>query len=196
MTPTPESATPSSIDHRKLSPSWGRTLQLPPPPNPTNGSLTLPGPGAIAPRSTPSSKPPDPKSRRNRNRSRSQRASAAPASKRIGAPHFPPDARPQKPESTPTSCGWLKFAPYAQNIQLPAQRDLSPLTGLTSLQNLDLSWCKQLKGDLSPLAGLTSLRRLDLSYCEQLSATRPRWQASPRSNRSAGLPHSNPCCLR
>ena len=58
---------------------------------------------------------------------------------------------------------------HQDNGKAKTQRDLSPLTGLTSLQNLDLSWCKQLKGDLSPLAGLTSLRRLDLSYCEKLS---------------------------
>ena len=46
--------------------------------------------------------------------------------------------------------------------------DLTPLAGLTSLQTLDLSGCWQLSGDLTPLAGLTSLQTLDLSRCWQL----------------------------
>jgi hypothetical protein len=47
--------------------------------------------------------------------------------------------------------------------------DLSPLAGLTSLHTLNLSSCKSLSGDLSPLAGLTSLQSLDLSRCAKLS---------------------------
>jgi hypothetical protein len=43
------------------------------------------------------------------------------------------------------------------------------LARLTSLQSLNLSFCKSLRGDLSPLAGLTLLRVLDLSGCERLS---------------------------
>jgi hypothetical protein len=43
---------------------------------------------------------------------------------------------------------------------------LSPLAGLTSLQTLDLYWCKQLR-DLSPLAGLIPLQTLNLSYCDE-----------------------------
>jgi Leucine-rich repeat (LRR) protein len=46
---------------------------------------------------------------------------------------------------------------------------MSPLTGLTSLQWLDLTGCYQLSGDLSPLASLTSLQTLDLSSCWHLS---------------------------
>jgi internalin A len=47
--------------------------------------------------------------------------------------------------------------------------DLSPVAGLTSLQSLNLTGCTRLSGDLSPLAGLTSLRSLALAACEHLS---------------------------
>jgi internalin A len=47
--------------------------------------------------------------------------------------------------------------------------DLSPLASLTSLQSLNLDGCMQLSGDLSPLAGLISLQSLDLSWCYGLS---------------------------
>jgi hypothetical protein len=43
--------------------------------------------------------------------------------------------------------------------------DLSPLASLTSLQSLNLDGCMQLSGDLSPLAGLTSLQSLNLGSC-------------------------------
>jgi Leucine-rich repeat (LRR) protein len=39
------------------------------------------------------------------------------------------------------------------------------LERLTSLQSLDLSWCGKLPGDLSPLTGLASLQSLDLREC-------------------------------
>jgi hypothetical protein len=47
------------------------------------------------------------------------------------------------------------------------------LTGLTSLQFLNLTGCGQLSGDLTPLASLTSLQSLDLSGCDQLSDLSP-----------------------
>jgi hypothetical protein len=43
--------------------------------------------------------------------------------------------------------------------------DLSPLASLTSLQSLNLDGRMQLSGDLSPLAGLTSLQSLNLGSC-------------------------------
>jgi Leucine-rich repeat (LRR) protein len=46
--------------------------------------------------------------------------------------------------------------------------ELPPLARLTSLRSLDLSGCR-LSGDLSPLARLGSLQTLNLSECEQLS---------------------------
>jgi hypothetical protein len=41
------------------------------------------------------------------------------------------------------------------------------LERLSSLQSLNLSWCRELCGDLSPFTRLTSLQSLDLSWCEQ-----------------------------
>ena len=50
-------------------------------------------------------------------------------------------------------------------------RDLSPLAGLTSLRSLNIAGCGQLSGDLSPLAGLTSLQSLNLAGCMRLSGS-------------------------
>lgn len=50
--------------------------------------------------------------------------------------------------------------------------DLGPLSSLTSLQTLDLSWCEGVS-ELGPLSGLTALRSLDLSGCKRVSDLGP-----------------------
>jgi hypothetical protein len=45
------------------------------------------------------------------------------------------------------------------------------LEQLSSLQEFDLSQCRQLGGNLAPLAGLTSLHTLELYNCVQLSGS-------------------------
>jgi internalin A len=57
--------------------------------------------------------------------------------------------------------------------KLSALNRLPPeLERLGSLQTFNLSGCKQLRGDLAPLTGLTSLQSLDLS-ANQLSSLAP-----------------------
>ena len=62
--------------------------------------------------------------------------------------------------------------------------DLSPLSPLTSLQSLNLHRCAQI-ADLRPLSALTSLRSLDLSYCTQIADL--RWMSSLASLQSLDL---------
>ena len=68
------------------------------------------------------------------------------------------------------------------------------LERLSSLQTLNLSGCKQLSGDLTPLTGLTSLQSLDLS-ANQLSSLPPEitkltslQSLDLRSNQLSSLP--------
>ena len=50
--------------------------------------------------------------------------------------------------------------------------DLSPLSGLSGLQRLELLSCKSVT-DLSPLSGLAGLQRLDLRLCESVTDLSP-----------------------
>jgi hypothetical protein len=61
----------------------------------------------------------------------------------------------------------LQYLDLCECFQLSG--DLSPLASLTSLRSLNISMCQQLSGDLTPLAGLTSLQSLYLFGCSQLS---------------------------
>ena len=133
----------------------------------------------------------------------------------VGTPHLAPIAQPLLVRQLSGDLSPLAGLTSLQSLDLSGCRqlsgDLSPLAGLTSLQSLNLAGCKQLRGNLSPLAGLTSLQSLNLYGCRQLSgglsplagltslqsldltrcgssaATYPRWQGSPRSNRSTCL---------
>ena len=49
-----------------------------------------------------------------------------------------------------------------KHLNAPSPADLRPLSGLTALEHLDLSWHRATP-DLSPLAPLTALRSLNLS---------------------------------
>jgi Leucine Rich repeats (2 copies) len=71
---------------------------------------------------------------------------------------------------SPHAWGWSDLSGSAIPLRIVLPTRVIPLAGLTSLQTLDLSGCKQLSSDLSPLTGLTSLQTLDLSGCEQLSS--------------------------
>jgi internalin A len=55
-----------------------------------------------------------------------------------------------------------------------AQRfsELSPLSGLTNLRLLDLSWCVSVT-DFGPLSGLAELEHLDLSWCKGPTSVAP-----------------------